>query len=138
MIGFSLYPHHLRGGSACRLEEFCAMVAEASERFGIAHLGIGSDLCPDQPDQVLAWMRNGRWTKRTGYGEGSAAESGFPPQPDWFRDNRYFGNIAAGLRRIGFSSDEVAAVMGGNWLRYFGTSFGPKPAQNVAPNERAG
>ena len=31
MIGFSLYPHHLRGGSACRLEDFCAMVAQCAE-----------------------------------------------------------------------------------------------------------
>jgi membrane dipeptidase len=125
MLGFSLYPHHLRGGSACPLEEFCAMVAQAAERFGIGSLGIGSDLCQDQPDAVVAWMRNGRWTKRTDYGEGSAAAPGFPPQPDWFRGNRDFAAIAEGLRRAAFSSDEVAAIMGGNWLRFFETSFEP-------------
>ncbi len=32
MIGFSIYPHHLRGGSACRIEEFCEPRAE---RLGI-------------------------------------------------------------------------------------------------------
>jgi membrane dipeptidase len=126
MLGFSLYPHHLRGGSQCRLEEFCAMVAEAAERFGLDHLGIGSDLCQDQPDEVVAWMRNGRWTKRTDFGEGSATAPGFPQQPDWFRDNRDFATIAEGLRRTGFSAEEVAAVMGGNWLRFFETSFGPQ------------
>ena len=128
MIGFSLYPHHLKGGSQCALEEFCAMVAQAAERFGIAHLGIGSDLCQDQPDEVVAWMRNGRWTKRTDYGEGSSAAPGFPPQPAWFRDNRDFGTIADGLGRAGFSLEEVEAVMGGNWLRFFETSFGPMGA----------
>ena len=126
MLGFSLYPHHLRGGSQCPLEEFCAMVAQAAERFGLDHLGIGSDLCQDQPDEVVAWMRNGRWTKQTDFGEGSAAAPGFPPQPDWFRDNRDFRNIADGLRRTGFSAGEVAAIMGGNWLRFFETSFGPQ------------
>lgn len=129
MLGFSLYPHHLRGGSACKLEEFCAMVARTAERFGIAHLGLGSDLCQDQPDEVVAWMRNGRWTKRTDFGEGSAAEPGFPPQPEWFRDNRDFRNIADGLRRVGFQGHEVAAVMGGNWLRFFEASFGPQTVQ---------
>jgi membrane dipeptidase len=128
MVGFSLYPHHLRGGSACTIEEFCAMVARTAERFGIAHLGLGSDLCQDQPDAVVAWMRNGRWTKRTEFGEGSASEPGFPPQPGWFRDNRDFGNIAEGLGRVGFAAEEVAAVMGGNWLRFFEESFGPRPA----------
>ena len=128
MLGLSLYPHHLSGGSACRLEAFCAMVAEAAERFGIASLGIGSDLCQDQPDEVVAWMRNGRWTKRADYGEGSAAAPGFPPQPDWFRDNRDFGTIAEGLRGTGFSAEEVAAIMGGNWMRFFEASFGPMRA----------
>jgi membrane dipeptidase len=128
MLGFSLYPHHLRGGGACRLEEFCAMVAQAAERFGVAHLGIGSDLCQDQPDEVVAWMRSGRWTKRADPGEGSASAPGFPPQPDWFRDNRDFGKIAEGLRRTGFSAGEVTAIMGGNWLRFFEISFGPKSA----------
>jgi membrane dipeptidase len=126
MLGLSLYPHHLKGGSECRLEEFCAMAARTAERIGVDQLGIGSDLCQDQPDEVVAWMRNGRWTKRTDFGEGSAAAPGFPPQPDWFRDNRDFGNIAEGLRRTGFSAEEVAAIMGGNWLRFFETSFGPK------------
>lgn len=133
MMGFSLYPHHLRGGGACRLEEFCAMVAETAERFGHAHLGIGSDLCQDQPDSVVAWMRNGRWTRRTDHGEGSAAEPGFPPQPEWFRDNRDFGAIADGLRRVGFSAAEAAAIMGGNWLRFFQASFGPAPEGAVGP-----
>jgi microsomal dipeptidase-like Zn-dependent dipeptidase len=128
MLGLSLYPHHLSGGSACRLEAFCAMVAEAAERFGIASLGIGSDLCQDQPDEVVDWMRNGRWTKRADYGEGSAAAPGFPPQPDWFRDNRDFGTIAEGLRGTGFSAEEVAAIMGGNWMRFFEASFGPMRA----------
>jgi membrane dipeptidase len=31
MLGFSLCPHHLHGGSACTPEEFCAMVARPSQ-----------------------------------------------------------------------------------------------------------
>jgi microsomal dipeptidase-like Zn-dependent dipeptidase len=108
------------------MEEFCTMVAKTAERFGVDHFGIGSDLCQNQPDEVVAWMRNGRWTKRTDYGEGSAQEPGFPAQPDWFRDNRDFRNIADGLGRAGFSRTEVAAIMGGNWQRFFERSFGPR------------
>jgi membrane dipeptidase len=125
IIGFSLYPHHLRGGSQCRLEDFCTMVAECAERFGVDHLAIGSDLCQDQPDEVLAWMRNGRWTKQTK--PESSVAPGFPPQPVWFRDNRDFVKIGAGLRRAGLSSDEVAKIMGGNWLHFFEISFAPMP-----------
>jgi microsomal dipeptidase-like Zn-dependent dipeptidase len=124
MLGFSLYPHHLRGGGACALVEFCEMVARTAERMGVERLGIGSDLCQDQPDSVVDWMRAGRWTKRRDYGEGSADAPGFPPMPGWFRDNRDFGQIAEGLRATGMTETEVAGIMGGNWARFFGESFG--------------
>ncbi len=126
MLGFSLYPHHLNGSADCSLSSFCEMVAQAAERYGVEHLGIGSDLCQDQPDSIVTWMRNGRWSKQTDYGEGSAAAPGFPSQPEWFRDNRDFGNISQGLSDVGFSSEETAAVMGGNWLRFYAESFAPQ------------
>ena len=127
MLGFSLYPHHLKGGSACTLEDFCAMIARTADLLGPEHLGIGSDLCQDQPDSVVTWMRNGRWTRTLDFGEGSAAHAGFPPQPAWFRGNRDFGTIAQGLRAAGFSGSETHGIMGGNWLRFFDDSFGPQP-----------
>ncbi len=137
MLGFSLYPHHLADGSACTVESFCEMVAEAAMRYGVSALGIGSDLCQDQPDSVVAWMRNGRWTKTIDYGEGSADAPGFPPQPSWFGDSRDFGNIGAGLLDVGFGDGEVADIMGGNWLRFYDASFGPSaltPAVAASPS----
>ena len=128
MMGFSLYPHHLKGGSVCTLRDFCEMVARTAERYGARHFGIGSDLCQDQPDSVVEWMRTGRWSKDTDFGEGPAAAPGFPPQPDWFRDNRDFANLEAGLRAVGFDETEVAGLMGENWLRFFDDNFSPRPA----------
>ncbi|UWQ21493.1 dipeptidase [Jannaschia sp. W003] len=125
MLGFSLYPHHLVGGSDSTLEGFCAMVAGCASAYGVEHLGIGSDLCQDQPDSVVEWMRTGRWTKEVDYGEGSAAAPGFPPMPGWFRDNRDWDRIDEGLTAAGLDPSEVAAVMGGNWHRFFAASFGP-------------
>jgi microsomal dipeptidase-like Zn-dependent dipeptidase len=131
MLGFSLYPHHLQDKSQCRLEDFCAMVAHTAELMGIEHIGIGSDLCQNQPDSVVEWMRNGRWTKTLDYGDGSKNSAGFPPQPPWFRDNRDFTNIAAGLRQTGFDDDAIGRVMGGNWLAFFEKSFSAIRAPDV-------
>ena len=125
-LGFSLYPHHLKGGSACTLDDFCSMIAEAASRYGVRHLGIGSDLCQDQPDSVVEWMRVGRWSRVMDYGEGSAANAGFPPMPHWFRDNRDWDNIRDGLAAKGFDAGEIGAIMGGNWLRFYDESFGPQ------------
>jgi microsomal dipeptidase-like Zn-dependent dipeptidase len=123
MLGFSLYPHHLKDKSQCTLESFCEMIARTADLMGVQHIGLGSDLCQDQPDSVVEWMRVGRWTKQIDYGEGSAAHAGFPEMPDWFQDNRHFGNIAVGLRAAGFSKDETSAIMGENWLRFYDANF---------------
>lgn len=123
MIGFSLYPHHLKGGSACRLEDFCQMIADTADRMGIDHIGFGSDLCQDQPDSVVEWMRVGRWTKAVDYGEGSADNAGFPAMPKWFEDNRNWGNILEGLAKVGFGEGDIAKIAGGNWLEFYRKSF---------------
>lgn len=129
MMGFSLYPHHLKDKSECSVESFCQMVADAVESYGIDHFGIGSDLCQDQPDSIVEWMRVGRWTKTIDFGEGSAAAPGFPSQPSWFETNLDFGNLETGLTAVGFDAAEVAAIMGDNWYRFFATNFGPAKAE---------
>jgi microsomal dipeptidase-like Zn-dependent dipeptidase len=102
------------------------MVARLVEQTGIGHVGIGSDLCQDQPDFVVEWMRSGRWTKQGDFGEGSKDDPGFPPQPEWFRDNRDFPNLERGLASLGFSEHEIAAIVGQNWLDFFDRSFAPQ------------
>ena len=94
IIGFSLYPHHLKDKSDCTLESFCGMIKQMRDRFGIDNIAIGSDLCQNQPDSIVDWMRAGRWTKEKDYGEGSASQAGFPPMPDFYQDNRDFNNLA--------------------------------------------
>lgn len=123
MLGFSLYPHHLKDKTDCTIESFCEMIARTAERYGVDHLGLGTDLCQDQPDSVVEWMRVGRWSKEIDYGEGSADAAGFPPMPSWFKDNRDFGNIESGLLAIGMNADEVAGVMGLNWYRFYAENF---------------
>ena len=124
MLGFSVYPHHLKDGSTCRLQDFCEMIARTADLMGIGRIGIGTDLCQDQPDSIVEWMRTGRWTKSIDYGEGSESAPGFPAMPDWFSDNTHFNRISEGLKAIGLNDEDVGAVMGGNWLRFFENSFG--------------
>ncbi len=124
MIGFSIYPHHLNNSSNCTLDDFCQMIADTANKMSIDHIGFGSDLCQDQPDSVVEWMRVGRWTKKADYGEGSPSNSGFPDMPSWFRNNNDWGNVLEGLARVGFSADEIAKIAGLNWLEFYRKSFG--------------
>lgn len=125
LLGFSLYPLHLPHGSQCTLTQFCRMVADTAERYGVEHLGLGSDLCQNQPQQVLEWMRNGRWSRRRDYGEGSADNAGWPDALPWFPDATGLRNIEHGLLAQGFSTTETAGIMGGNWLRFLHDGLQP-------------
>jgi microsomal dipeptidase-like Zn-dependent dipeptidase len=117
LIGFSLYPFHLKNGSRCTPGDFTDMIARTVDLIGIDHVGIGSDLCQSQPYEVLEWMRNGRWSKETDYGEGSAANAAWPEPVSWFGSNADFPNLTAELVRAGFADDDVTKIMGGNWMR---------------------
>jgi len=119
MLGLSLYPHHLKDGSNCTLENFCEMTAKTAEIMGVKNIGIGSDLCINHPDSVVEWMRNGTWTKTKNYGEGSKNTPGFPKQPDWFLDARGFNNLEIGLNKIGFNEDETNGILGNNWYNFY-------------------
>ncbi|MEM7743241.1 MAG: membrane dipeptidase [Pseudomonadota bacterium] len=118
MLGLSLYPHHLPDGPECSLTQFCEMAARAAEIVGPENLGIGSDLCQGQPDSVVQWMRDGRWSP-------TASDAVFPRQPEWFRTNRDWDGITQGLLVHGFSGPEVDGIMGGNWVRFWEQAMVP-------------
>jgi microsomal dipeptidase-like Zn-dependent dipeptidase len=119
MLGLSLYPHHLLNGTDCSLDNFCQMVAQTAEIIGIKNLGIGSDLCLQQPDRIVEWMRNGTWTKTIDFGEGSKSNAAFPKQPNWFQDARGFDNLEKGLKVVGFNSEETQGILGNNWFNFY-------------------
>ncbi|WP_019672977.1 membrane dipeptidase [Psychrobacter lutiphocae] len=125
LLGFSLYPFHLPNGSDCTLEDFCQMIAKTADMVGVEHLGIGSDLCLNQPQSVLEWMRNGRWSKQMDYGEGSANNSGWPDPLPWFSGEDGMQNIYQGLLKTGFSDKEAGQIIGGNWYDFLEKSLTP-------------
>ena len=117
LLGFSMYPFHLKGGPDCTLDSFCDMIANTADLMGVDHIGLGTDLCQDQPQSVLDWMRNGRWSKEMDFGEGSKSNAGWPRPLTWFQDNRDFPAIIEGLRKKGFNKTDVHKIMGLNWLK---------------------
>tara|TARA_B100002051_G_scaffold14439_1_gene11849 strand:+ start:1168 stop:2136 length:969 start_codon:yes stop_codon:yes gene_type:complete len=119
MLGLSLYAHHLKDSTNCKIESFCEMAARTVDIMGINNVGIGSDLCLNQPDSVVEWMRNGTWTKTKNFGEGSKNKPGFPQQPDWFLDARGFKNLETGLKKIGFNTEDTNKILGNNWYNFY-------------------
>ena len=120
MLGLSLYPHHLPDGSATTLEAFCEMAAAAAEIVGVEHLGIGSDLCQDQPDAVLAGCARAA-------GRGPIPPTGrlFRRSPAGSRIPRLFPISRTVSRAAGFAEADMEGVLGANWQRFFRAAFRP-------------
>jgi membrane dipeptidase len=131
MLGCAIYPP-LIGGSDVTLERWTEMVAWTVELMGIDHVGIGTDLTRRCTEADLRWMREGRWTRTPDYGAGTPGSSSLPVWPSWFATPAHFPALEEGLRARGFASGEVDQILGGNWLRLFGTVFdGAKEASHA-------
>jgi membrane dipeptidase len=122
MLGLCAYPFLMKG-SDTTLEEFCDLVARTVDFMGVDKVGIGTDLTRNLDDEFLWWMRMGRWTTKVDYGAGSKENPSWPEWPAWFQSSEDFPNLVNGLLKAGFSREEVKAIMGENWLRFFTEGF---------------
>jgi membrane dipeptidase len=128
MLGLSLYPFHI-GGSGRSLTSYCEMVKRVTEMIGPSRVGFGTDQSRKWSDADLDWIRSGRWTYSVDFGEGSATNRAWPKWPEWFQTPADFPRLTEGLLAACLSRDEVAGVMGGNWLRFFTDAFRPAQAR---------
>ena len=127
IIGLSVYPHI--AGPDQSIGRWLDMVKRTVDLIGIEHVGIGSDTSRKWSDDwLIHWCRMGRWTHEVDYGAGTRENQGWAPWPKWYETPEGFPNITNGLVEAGFNRDEVAAIMGGNWLRVFGEGFEPTRA----------
>ena len=122
-IGLSLYPLHLKNHGDCTLEDFCSMIHQLVDMIGIEHVGIGSDLCKNWPDEIVMWMRNGKWTKKKDYGESTTKDTAWPKQPAWFEKGSDIINIFNGLVKSGMNENDAFKILGSNWLEFMKEHF---------------
>ncbi|WP_220447925.1 dipeptidase [Nonomuraea diastatica] len=118
VLGVSGY-RNISGEYAASADTWAELVARTADLVGVGHVGVGSDLGRKVVYADLQWMRQGRWTRTAQYGAGSAANPGKQPPLPWFPDTRSFPALAEALARRGFGTADVAAVMGGNWMRFY-------------------
>jgi microsomal dipeptidase-like Zn-dependent dipeptidase len=127
VIGLSPNRNMTKRGAATTLEEFGDMVAWVVERIGVDAVGIGSDYCPGHSGSVRSWWRYARWSRESAPAEQMtmAPHEGWS---DWVKTPAGLSNIVRELARRGFAPDDIAKIMGGNWMRLFAETFVPAPA----------
>ncbi|WP_053386400.1 dipeptidase [Leucobacter japonicus] len=121
VIGVSVYRNLV--GAYTTPERWSELVAWTVDRVGIDRVGIGTDLDQNGGFAYVEWMRQGRWARETQYGASGPAKPGPTPPLDWFSTPAQFPNAEQCLRARGFSDDEVAKIMGENWLHFYDTVF---------------
>ncbi len=122
-IGLSLYPYHLKNIGNCKIEDFCNMIKELINLIGSDNIGIGSDLCLNWSDEVVMWMRNGKWTKKIDYGESKDKNAGWPKQPDWYQKPSDIKNLFRAMCKNEISEKIAIKIIGKNWLHFMKNHF---------------
>lgn len=127
VLGLTPIPLLVAGGSNLKLDDWLAMLERTIELMGIQHVGIGTDSVRKCTPEDIKRMRNGRWTPTFDPDPGAKSHGisalEWPPWPSWFQSPADFPNLASVLLQRGFRRDEVAAILGGNWLRLFDEVF---------------
>ena len=122
-IGLSLYPYHLKNLGECTAEEFCSMIKELINLIGEDNIGIGSDLCLNWPDDVVMWMRNGKWTKKIDYGESKDKNPKWPKLPSWYKLPSDLKNLFKTMCKNNISEKVAAKIVGENWFNFMKNQF---------------
>lgn len=123
VIGLTPNRNMTRNGAATTLSEFGDMVCWVVERIGVNAVAMGTDYCPGHPNSVRTWWRYARWSRENAPAEQMqiAPHEGWS---EWMKTQAGLHNVTAELERRGFSAAEIDQIMGGNWLRLFGDTFG--------------
>ncbi len=100
------------------LDDMIDHVAYVAEKYGIDHVGIGSDMFEGESYVRFERFFRRRYPEIVGqYEMDSIYAKGFGIVDD-------FPNMPAALKRRGFSDADIAKVMGGNFLRVFEQVWG--------------
>ncbi len=122
-IGLSLYPYHLKNHGDCKIEDFCEMVKKLINMIGEDSIGIGSDLCFNWPDEVVMWMRNGKWTKKIDYGESKNKNTNWPKPVSWYSKPQDLSGLVDSMISNGIDEKIVYKIAGINWLNFMSNHF---------------
>ena len=122
-IGLSVYPYHLKNHGDCKLEDFCDMIKQLINMIGEDNIGIGSDLCVNWPDDVVMWMRNGKWTKKIDYGESQDKNANWPKPAPWYSKPEDLSSFLTGMISNGINEKTANKIAGKNWFNFMTNHF---------------
>ena len=99
------------------------MVKQLINIMGEDSIGIGSDLCVNWSDDVVMWMRNGKWTKKIDYGESKDKNVSWPKPASWYSKPEDLSSLVDTMISNGINEKIAYKVGGVNWLNFMSNHF---------------
>ncbi|OWU69317.1 peptidase M19 [Roseovarius sp. 22II1-1F6A] len=122
VIGTSLFAPGLAAGNDARVRDVIDAMEHTLDLVGEDHVAIGTDFNHNRarPGPWLLWANRDKGTGRTLTEFGSAKIS----KPEGIRSNAEFPNLTAEMQARGWSEARIEKILGGNWMRLFGETWG--------------
>lgn len=121
VIGATSITPFLPKGADSTLPDFVDAIDDLVARVGIDHVGVGNDFTQDQPVAFWEYILSQQGTKYPGkFVDGSVDYFNMQMYPPGLETPADMPNLAAALLARGYSPDDAARLLGGNWLRLFG------------------
>lgn len=122
VMGVISTPAAIAGSDRCTVQDFLDNIDHAVNIAGVDHVGFGSDfIIPATFEQILSAPD---WDPRT---VASIGEFEVWPWSDGhvgYENNSAYPNLTRGLLSRGYSDEDIAKIMGGNWMRLIKDTIG--------------
>lgn len=118
VLGVNNIPGFISETGRCTINDYLDQIDYAVNLMGIDHVGIGTDFVIGTTAAMV--FDSGDWGEDRGrLKDVHLTREIWPPQltHEGFEDESKFPNVTRGLVSRGYKDDEIAKIVGGNWMR---------------------
>ena len=116
IVGVTAIAPFLKKGNASTVEDYVDAISYTVDLVGLDHVGVGTDFTQDQPEEFWKYIGSQQGTKFPSTFTDVTTPSNYPIN---FETPDKFPVLIDTMGRKGFSSEEIAKILGLNWIRVF-------------------
>ena len=116
IVGVTAIAPFLKKGNASTVEDYVDAISYTVDLVGLDHVGVGTDFTQDQPEEFWRYIGSQQGTKFPSTFTDVTTPSNYPIN---FETPDKFPVLIDTMESKGFSSEEVAKILGLNWIRVF-------------------
>lgn len=116
VVGVTAIAPFLKNGNDSTIEDYVDAISYTIDLIGLDHVAIGTDFTQDQPESFWKYIGSQQGTKFPSTFTDTTNPSNYPinfETPDKFPD------LINTMKNKGFANNEIAKVLGLNWIRIF-------------------